>query len=178
MGKSSKAPKIPVSPAETAQADNIKFLQSHVQEPIIGAVLPNALGPLSQAFDTTLSAPDRQNIEQQYSGARKEILNNSGSRGGMMQKNLKDAMLGRASDIAFAQNQAKQQGINRALGLMPAGFPGADSTLAAGGQLASQGAQRNAAQANLNYQTQQANAASMRNSFGAMGGLLSLFMKP
>jgi hypothetical protein len=175
MGKSS-APKIQTSPAETAQANNIEWIQNAIQKPIVDTVLPKALGPLSQAFDTSLSAPDRQNIEQQYSGARNEILNNSGARGGMMQKNLKDAMLGRASDIAYAQNQAKQQGITRALGLMPAGFPGADSTLAASGQLSGQGAQRNAAQANLNYQQQQANAAQMKNSFGAIGGLLSLFM--
>jgi hypothetical protein len=169
------APTIKTPQAETAQANNLYWLQDNVQKPIIDAALPNALPNLSQAFDTKLAAPDRQNIEDQYAQSKQDILNNAGARGGMLQQSLKDNMLGRASDIASAQNQARQTGINRALGLLPAGFPGADSTLAASGQLANLGGQRNAAQANLNYQQNQANAQQSQQLFGGLGSLFSLF---
>ena len=175
MGKSS-APKIGVSPSEAAQANNIQYLQENVQKPIINDVLPKALPALSQAFDTTLSTPDRQNIEDQYTQAHNEVLNNAGARGGMLQKGLKDVMIGRASDVGAAQNAARQTGIQRALGLMPAGFPGADSTLSAAGQLAQTGAQRNAANASLAFQQNQANRQSMSSSLGGLGSLISLFM--
>ena len=167
MGKS--APQIKTSQAETNQANNLDWLQTNVQKPIVNTALPQALPALSQAFDTKLAAPDRQNIEDQYAQSKQDILNNAGARGGMLQQSLKDNMLGRASDIASAQNQARQTGITRALGLLPAGFPGADTTLGASGQLAGLGAQRNAAQANLNYQQNQQNAKLIESLFG-LGG--------
>lgn len=167
MGKGGGGAKIKASPAEVQQAANLKFQLENVQKPIVGATIGPAIGALSGAFDTSLSAPERETIEGQFGQARENIIGQSGARGGMLQKQLVGLDTARAQDVSSAINQAKQRGTERALTLLPSAFPGASSTMAAQGNLARLGNERNVASA------QQA-AEGQRSLFSGIGGLLGL----
>lgn len=165
MGKSS--PKLPkAGPLEQRQADFLQQQQTGVMQPIQKALLPAAMGPATQAFNTKLTAPERQTIEAQYKQSGNDIMNQAGGRGGMLRRAMTMNDLSRANTVSSAANQAKQQGIQRALGLLgPAGFTGANTNVQAGQSLV--GAEQNRAQMGAQA------AASQNQGKGQMAGGLA-----
>ena len=169
MGKSSGKVKLPApGPLEQAQADFLNSQRTGVIEPVQNALMPSALPAAIQGFNTSLAPPDRQTIEAQYKQSGQDIMNQAGGRGGMLRRAMTMNDLGRAETVANAASNARQLGIQRALGLLgPAAFPGAN-TVIQGGQAAASGEQARRAEA--------ANAAAGSNAGkGSMiGGGLSL----
>lgn len=168
---SSKGAKIPTpkpGPLEIAQADFLKSQKANVLDPIQSALMPAALPAASQAFNTTLTAPDRETIEGQFQQSKNDIINNAGGRGGFLRKAMTQNDISRAQAVSSAANQAKQTGISRALGLLgPAGFPGANTTISAGQGLV--GSEQN--RMNLGAQQQAAQGQGMGSLIGGLGSL-------
>jgi len=164
MGKSS--PKLPkAGPMEQQQAEFLKSQKENVMDPTQKALMPVALPAAVQGFNTNLTAPERQTIEGQYKQSGNDIVNGAGGRGGMLRKAMTMNDLSRATTVATAANNAKQMGIQRALGLLgPAAFPGANTAVSAGQGLV--GSEQNRAQMG-----QQA-AASQNAGKGQMAGSL------
>lgn len=168
MPKSGGAAKVEPSPADIQQAQTLKMLRETVMKPIIGATIGPATSALGGAFETNLTAPEREAIEGQFGQARENIIGQSGARGGMLQKQLIGLDTARAKDVSSAINQARQRGTERALTLLPSAYPGANTTIGAQGDLANRMNEINAF--NTKVQTQ-----ANQNLFSGVGGLLGKF---
>ena len=164
MGKSSaKLPK--PGPFEQQQAAMLQNQRENIMDPTQKALMPLALPAAAQGFNTNLTAPDRQTIEAQYKQSGNDIVNQAGGRGGMLRKAMTMNDIGRAGTVATAANNAKQMGIQRALGLLgPAAFPGANTAVSAGQGLV--GSEQNRA-----LRGQQAAASQNAGKGQAAGGL-------
>ena len=163
MGKSSaKLPK--PGPFEQQQAAMLQNQRENIMDPTQKTLMPLALPAAAQGFNTNLSAPDRQTIEAQFKQSKNDILSQN-QRGGLLRKNMTMNDIGRANTVATAANNAKQMGIQRALGLLgPAAFPGANTAVSAGQGLV--GSEQNRAQMG-----QQAAASQNAGKGQAAGGL-------
>ena|SRR3990167_3136495 len=116
------APKPKVSPAETAMADIAKrqdlrsqMLEKEWEDPFRQMMMPQIMQTIGQnPFQTTLSAADRAPIEGQFKQAQSALMN-TGQRGGGLRSAMSGLERDRAVAISNAANQARQQGIGRAL---------------------------------------------------------------
>lgn len=162
-------PKIKESPADKAQAAYLQNLEATVGQPIRNTIMPQALRTLGGpgVFDTTLPAADRQVIEDQFKQAQKNTMN-TGVRGGQLYSQMAQNNRDRATAVAGATTQAKNQGIERSLGLVPTAFPTATAQLGAQQGIGGHQTTRNLTQAQLDAQAQQQKGQSM-------GGLLGMF---
>ena len=168
MGKSS--PKVKIGPLEKEQADFMRSQRKDLIEPVQGALMPLALPSAMQAFDTRLMAPDREAIEGQFNQAKNDIMA-GGARGGLLRRAMTQADIGRAGAVSRAAVQARQQGIERGLGLLgPAAFPGANTTMSAANSLVGGEQSRNAANAQMKAQGQ----AQTGQAIGTLAGLAGM----
>lgn len=146
---------IPGSPTDKEQAKILKGLEANVGVPVRQTIMPSALETLGGpgVYQTTLPASNREAIEAQFKQAQNSIMN-SGTRGGQLQSRMADLARDRAATVSGATNQAKQVGIERALGLVPAAIPSAQSRLATGAQIGSTEQNRLNSQAQMEAQNQ------------------------
>ena len=178
MGKGGGSVKVKTSPLEQAAADIAKRQDARAQimeqqylDPIRGLVTPQILQALgTNPFQTSLSAAARAPLESQYNQAKSSLMNTA-TRGGQLQSLRSSLERDRAQSIGNAANQAREQGIGRALqfasGALPtqAGVTGQTQTALQGLSAANQSAtQRALAQA----QQQQASSAGKGNLLGTL----------
>mgnify|MGYP001583872793 FL=1 len=102
-------------------------------------------------FQTTLPAKDREAIESQYKQAQTNIMN-TGTRGGQLRSQLATLDRNRAGAVSGATIDASQRGIERALGLVPAGIPNAATQMGSRAQLGNTEQNRLTQQANMQAQ--------------------------
>lgn len=167
------SPSIPNSPSDKAQAKILTELEKTVGVPIRNVVMPQALQTLGGpgVFQTELPATDRQAIEDQFSQAKNSILN-SGTRGGQLNAQLANNARDRATAVSGATIDARQRGIERALGLVPSAIPNAATQMNARSQSASTEQARLNANAQMEAQQQ---AAKGQGIGGLLGTGLGLF---
>jgi hypothetical protein len=174
-GTGGGSPTIPQSPSDKAQAKILEALEKSVGVPIRNAVVPQALQTLGGpgVYQTELPATDRGTIEGQYSQARNQILN-TGTRGGQLQSRLADLSRDRANAVSGATIDARQRGIERALGLVPAAIPNAGQQMSTRSALGSNEQNRLNTIAQMNAQASQSQGAGIGSLLGAGLGLLPI----
>ena len=150
--------KVKQSPTDIATGKQISDIENQFSTPIRQMITPSVLQTLGGpgVFQTTLPSSDRDAIEKQFGQAQKQIQNNVPVRGGELNSQLADLQKQRAFSVSQATNQAKQLGINRALGLIPTALPNANATMDAAGGIAGRDQQRSAANAQMQNQQNQA----------------------
>lgn len=138
-------------------------------------MVPQALQTLGGpgVYQTTLPANDRQTIEGQYSQARNQVLN-SGTRGGQLQSRLAGLSRDRATAVSGATIDARQRGIERALGLVPSAIPNAGQQMGTRAQLGSNEQNRLNTIAQMKAQASQSQGAGLGSLLGAGMGLLPI----
>lgn len=168
MGKSGGGASVPQSPTDAAQAAILNNLEATVGQPIRDVVMPQVLSTLAGpgVFQTTLPAADRQAIEDQFKQAEGNIYA-TGQRGGQLNQQLTDLNSARAGSVAEATANAKQLGIERALGLVPAGIPNASTTMSAMSALGNSEQSRLNAEAQMAAQQDAAKGSGMGSLAGA-----------
>ena len=170
MGKGGGGVKTVIGPLEKQQAESLRELEETVARPIRQTVMPGALQTLGGpgVFQTDLPGAERDVIEQQFRQARNATLSGSGARGGQLRQSLVGLERGRAADIGMATNQARQRGVERALGIIGSGLPSYSSVMGAQGNLVSGEQGRNMANAQSKAQAQAANSQAMTSGIAAL----------
>ena len=136
MGKGG-SPKIKTSPLEKQQAEIAKrqdlraqTMEAEYLDPIRGIVTPQILGALgTNPFQTSLNAADRHTLESQFNQGKANLMNTAAP-GGLLRSQMAGLERDRALGIAGAANQARQQGIGRALQFAQGALPSAAGTTA------------------------------------------------
>lgn len=175
---SPSAPKIKTSPYEQVLADvgkrqdlRAQTLESQFEDPLRNLMTPQIMGALgTNPFQTSLAASDRAPLETQFNQAKNSLLNTA-QRGGALRSAMSGLERDRAATIGGAANQAKQLGINRALGFSGAAFPNSQTMeqLAMGGlgQANTSANNRLAQNAQMKQQASQSKNSGMGSLAGA-----------
>ena len=169
------APKQKVSPSEIAMADIAKrqdlrsqMLEKEWEDPFRQMMMPQIMQTIGQnPFQTTLSAADRAPIEGQFKQAQASLMD-TGQRGGGLRSAMRGLERDRAMAISSAANQARQQGIGRALQFAGGALPNVGSIQGLEGSAMS-GLQSSADMFN---KRQAANNAAKQQSSAGMGSLI------
>ncbi len=130
MGKS--APRVSQSPYEKIMAEvaweqqlRAKELQKGWEDPLRQQVQPQISQALAQnPFSTKLSAADRGAYEGQYNQAKQTLMNTTGP-GGLLRSQMAGLERDRANAISGAASQARETGLQRALGASAGALPNA-----------------------------------------------------
>lgn len=168
MGKSGgKAPKIPTSPLETEQANQIRDYYQGFQKPTRDIVAPQVQAGFANndLFSGKIDPYQRDVLEGQFRNAKNQILNTAPVRGGMLQNAMTGLAKDRAMGVSGLLSQAQEAARNRLTGMLPSIFPNAAASQQAGIQLAQSDQNRLAQNTQMKAQSDQA--------FGqGLGGLL------
>jgi len=181
MGKS--APKIKQSPYEKEMAtiarqqqDRAMFLQGGWEDPLRQQMQPQISEALAQnPYSTKLSAANRGAIEGQYNQAKQSTMNTAAP-GGLLRSQMAGLERDRANAISGASSQARETGIQRALGSAAGALPGAQLTNSMSGQALQGLSNANQTAADRAKEQAKSNNAKGSETGEAAGGLASMAM--
>lgn len=173
-----KAPKVQQSPTDIQTAAQLKDIEEGYSKPLRGLITPQILGTFANnnPFDTKMPGSSRDMYEQQFDVANRNIKNTAGGRGGMLRRSLVQNQTQRAGTIAKAQDDYKQLGIERAMGMIPSALPNAQAQMGAAQSIAGREQAANAANAQMKAQQQSSKGEGLGGMIGKGGlGLLKHF---
>lgn len=178
MGKGGgKAPKVQQSPTDIETAAGLKSLRTGFTEPLQALVTPQVLQAFANnnPFSTTMPGSSRDLYENQFDVANRNIQNTAGGRGGMLRRSLVQNQTNRAGTIAKAQDDYKQLGVERAMGMLPTAYPNAATQMSAAQGIAGRENTINQANAEAKYKQQQSQSGGIGSAVGTGLGLLGKF---
>lgn len=173
MGKGGgKAPKIPQSPLEAEQANQLRDYYQGFQKPTRDIVAPQVQAGFAanDLFSGQPSAYERDVLGKQFAQAKNQLLNSAPVRGGQLGRSMANLGNEQALGVSGLYHQAGEAARNRLAGMLPSIFPNAAAQQQAGIQLAGSEQNRLAQNTMMKAQQQQSMGQGIGGLLGSLVG--------